>query len=229
MKLTKSVASILQQANIQNDIVCFPSQRLQEEDFNGLREAMSSVGTRWNKERRGYTFRGKAEVIKRRVDALVASEVKEITVIQPLKPSGLSDKVVEALVEESDVFRSEVLNPFADDGSIADLCIAYGARSVTCIEKDEEKAAHLLRSGWVTKVSAFSGIAPEDHLLFDRVVMIPPEAWASPCITHAFDFVRHGGLITAVVPTKLLQTDAIFAPTRVRIIDDSKVVIIYER
>lgn len=113
-----------------------------------------------------------------------------------------------------------ILEPSAGIGSICEAITEKTnatAEHITAVEIRQSMADIIALKGFAVQCADFLELSPDDLGTFDRVVMNPPFEKAQDVahVRHAFQFVKPGGVLAAVVSAGVtFRTDAVYSAFR---------------
>jgi hypothetical protein len=113
------------------------------------------------------------------------------------------DPVIRMMLERADIKPGmRVLEPSAGIGSIADAVRAIGAEPLVC-EVNYTLQEILKAKGYEFLGRDFMDVVTINEKTFDAVIMNPPFERGQDIlhVMHAFDFLKHGGRLVAIVST----------------------------
>jgi len=162
--------------------------------------ALEALGGTWDRKGKTHRF---AEPPADALDAVLTDggfHDRKRDFDQFFTPVGLAARIVETAC----VKGKTVLEPSAGAGALANAALAAKAKTVTCVELDQEHAMKLASGGRFEHVymADFLGEwGPVRGQRFERVVMNPPFSKRQDIlhVTRAFGFLVPGGRLVAVM------------------------------
>lgn len=202
VKVPPEVAEVLRRSTITAGQVLLPPEQLPRELYEQLDKVLRAAGGRWDRRLRAHVFATRdAREALGQGRATEVVDVKKQTQAFYTPPALARQLVALAGARRGD----SVLEPSAGHGAIAAEVVATGAE-VTCVEQDPAACLVLQRSFPTVSTDFLAwGGSPTP---FDAVVMNPPFTGGQYLdhVLHAWEFVRPGGRLVAVVP-RTYRTD----------------------
>lgn len=194
--ITEQIRDILTQCNIENNILYFPPGQLDRKLYTDVNDCLVNIGFKWNRAKKGHVSDNVDcfNRLKQILDAGISIDKKK-KFQQFFTPPGVAAK----LVKLADVKNQKVLEPSAGTGNLAKEAILQGAKSVTCVEIDEENYEELKNFSLLK--GDFLSCRPDSIGKFDRIVMNPPFTKNQDIkhVEHALNFLKVNGILVAVM------------------------------
>lgn len=196
-QISDEVLEILRECTCENNLLRLPRQ-LDRPTYLKVSKVLTGLGGTWNRKKGGTLFAGNAqEVVGDAVTTGAYIDAKQDWQFFET-PLVLADR----LCRTAEVGPGQtILEPSAGYGRIAAAIVRAGA-SPYCIEADPVKCKKLREDGYDYEEGDFLQIdAAAFPDLFDAVVMNPPFTKSQDIahVMHAWDFVKPGGHLTAVM------------------------------
>ncbi len=200
LKITDRVLDILASLNCAKNCVSI-GLTLERHDYLALNEILEALGGKWNRKAKAHLFAEGVDAAELLEAAMLTGSVRDPRVGDFFEtPRNLARDIVErAGIKRGD----SVLEPSAGLGRIAGAAAeaAGGPKQVCVVELEEARRVKLVEAGYILLLphNDFLKIPPHHH--FDAVVMNPPFSKEQDIahVRHAYDFVRPGGRLVAVM------------------------------
>ncbi|MFB6984570.1 hypothetical protein [Streptomyces sp. NPDC056304] len=187
-----------------------PMVRLAEQDENALDERVDRVLTA---SRATWSFRHRAYVFADLFPSGSAADLLKQIIMQrrTVRPDrgmvSCPQSVADRMCDEIGIGPTvRVLEPSAGHGILAAEAAARGA-SVDCYELDHHRAEDIRQASFAHTVTTADFLAIPPQPAYDVVLMYPPHRRdiASAHIVHAYQFLRPGGTLVALVAPGLVR------------------------
>ncbi len=192
--LSPVVSEILGRSIILDNSLALPPERLDRPTYEAVNKAIVAAGGKWNRKTQSHVFDGdpRSKLGLMLETGVAIDEKKKYQAF--FTPSDLATEVADM----AEVEGHTVLEPSAGDGSLADACLAAGAKRVECVEMNPDSAAKLRIKEYPTIEGDFLGLAPN---LYTRIVMNPPFTKNQDLkhVAHALRFLAPGGILVAIM------------------------------
>lgn len=192
--LSPIVAEILGRATINDNHLALPPERLDRKTYEAVNKALVAAGGKWNTKAQAHVFDGdpRPKLGLMLETGVAVDEKKKYQAF--FTPADLAAQVVDM----ADVEGHIILEPSAGDGSLADACLAAGAKRVECVELNPESATKLREKEYPTTESDFLTLTPKPY---SRIVMNPPFTKNQDVkhVAHALRFLAPGGVLVAIM------------------------------
>jgi len=191
------VLEVLQQGKLENNVFFLPPIQLDRNLYTEVNKVLKDSGGEWDKKLKGHVFQqDPSEMLGLAVNEGVSVNQKNL-----YQEFFTPEEICREMAVEAGVLGKTVLEPSAGNGRIADICVAYGASKVTCVELQDFHCKTLESKGFKTICSDFLKCKPEDLGMFDCVVMNPPfnKGLDIKHVKHALKFLKPDGVLVSVV------------------------------
>ena len=194
-KLTPEVVAILDRSTITGNTLVLPPGQLECKLYEAVNKALVNAGGKWNRSAGGHVFPSSP---REKLGLMLETGVS-VDQQQKFQAFNTPPALAARMAAIANVDGKSVLEPSAGDGSLVRACLASGARSVECVELNEENRQKLIGANRTVQIADFLTVEPD--VLFDRVVMNPPFTKGQDVkhVTHARRFLKQGGLLVAIV------------------------------
>lgn len=199
------VKGILERSTFGPDRITLPDEQLPRQNYQAVMKVLEAQGGRWSKKERCHLF----PVDPRGIFSDALKNGKVVHVKKTRQAFFTPLPVVQSVMSYAlPCAGQNVLEPSAGDGDLADAIRARGAR-VTCVENHDSSIAALMRKGHEVLGVDFLALTPEGFA-FDMVIMNPPFTKGQDVahVTHAFQFLRPGGVLFAILPCSFERNDS---------------------
>lgn len=197
--LSAEVRQVLARSAFTEDRVYLPQEQLGRPLYVAVDKAIRAAGGKWNKALQCHCFtRDPRQTLAPYLDAEAVPKIQQ-QLQSFYTPPALAAQVV-ALAELEPWMT--VLEPSAGMGALAlEAATVVPKRQITCVDSDAVAYAALTTAGFPV-VQQQDFLAWTWHELYDRVMMNPPFANGQDMahIQHAHSFLRHDGILVAIVP-----------------------------
>lgn len=207
MRLAPDVIEILDESTLIGNRLLLPGRQLDRALYGRVDAALKAIGGKWNRAAKAHLFEGNpADAL----DNLITTG--EVTTHQDIGYFPTPPPVVDRLLDLADLGdrsrarKLHVLEPSAGRGAIAQAVRARGCM-VDCVENDPANVAAIKAAGFAVWVGDMDFLTLQPAPIYDRVIMNPPFARQQDIdhVRHAYLFVRHGGLLVAVMSIGVRQ------------------------
>lgn len=193
-------------------VVFGPDERI--DDWKSLKDVMTTLGASWKtggKKRKGaFVFPDGVDAEETLWLAKERGEILDPKLVGTfLTPDALADYVVSKLRLAPNM---RVLEPSAGTGNLVRAVLRAEPKvHVECVELLDVHCAELQMLGLPLIGRDFLDVKPEEHTMFDAIVMNPPFNGGAEChhVLHAARFVIPGGELVSIV-----SRGVSFRPTR---------------
>ncbi|THA38155.1 methyltransferase [Streptomyces sp. A1547] len=209
MKIDADVLEIIRSARCDGPIL-FLGGRLEGSLYQRVNLALSAVGGKWDRWKRGHVFPANA------ADAIAGLLAEgEVTTDAERGYFPTPPALVDEILDLADIQAGqEVLEPSAGTGTMAQR-IADRGGLVDCVEVDQGRADIIRSQGYARRVTVADFLTLPVAARYDRVVMNPPFAKQLDIrhVQRALRWIRPDGLLVAVMfggltfRTNVLATD----------------------
>ncbi|MFE3992282.1 class I SAM-dependent methyltransferase [Streptomyces goshikiensis] len=195
MKIDADVLEAIRAARCEGSAL-YLSGQLEGRLYQRVNLALSAVGGRWDRRKRGHMFSANA------ADAIAGLLAEgEVTTDAERGYFPTPTELVDEILDLADLQAGhEVLEPSAGTGAIAER-IAERGGVVDCVELDPDRAEIIRSQGYARQVFAADFLTLPVSARYDRVVMNPPFAKQLDIrhVRRALRWVRPNGLLVAVM------------------------------
>jgi len=173
--------------------------KLDRDLYIRVNKALEAMGGKWSRKAGGHVFTTDPRLA---VEGLVNSGVLQV------EKDGFFETpraVVKRMLELAPVCDAFILEPSAGMGAIATILREAGAQEITCIEKNEQRAAHLKSLGFTTYCLDFMEFNPVEandiNEPYWRIYMNPPFENGQDIshVCRAYNLLIPGGQMAAVM------------------------------
>ncbi len=193
--LTPEVETVLRASTITDNLLVLPAGQLERKLYEAVNKVIVNCGGKWNRSAKGHIFssdpRAKLGIA---LDTGVAEDTKK-TLQAFYTPSVVAARVVEL----AEVNGYNVLEPSAGEGALVKEALAQGAKSVECIEINEECRQKLIGPGRMVQIADFLTVEPD--YLFERIIANPPFTRGTDLrhLVHMLRFLASPGICVCVM------------------------------
>ncbi|MEY2226877.1 class I SAM-dependent methyltransferase [Streptomyces sp. BF23-19] len=211
MKIDADVLEAIRSARCEGADLHLTGQ-LEDRLYQRVNLALSAVGGRWDRRKRGHIFPANA------ADAVAGLLAEgEVTTDSERGYFPTPPALVDEILDLADLQAGqEVLEPSAGTGAMAERIAARGS-VVDCVELAPGRAEIIRSQGYARQVTVADFLTLPVSARYDRVVMNPPFAKQLDIrhVQRAFRCVRPNGLLVAVMFAGLaFRTNALAADFR---------------
>jgi predicted RNA methylase len=204
VKIDTNVLRILSNSTTEGELLHLPGQ-LDRKDYVAVAKVIEAAGGKWVTKQKAHVFAG-LDAGERLEQILLTGEVvvpKDDFGFFPTPPAVVAMLMQFAGIEPG----MTVLEPSAGDGRLVRAAAVFGAE-VTAIEINPNMIPILAAPSGTKAVICGDFLLPETTVTlgeFDRVLMNPPFGRQRDIdhVTHALKFLKHGGVLVAVMAAGL--------------------------
>ncbi|MFJ3630835.1 class I SAM-dependent methyltransferase [Streptomyces sp. NPDC090112] len=211
MKIDADVLEAIRSARCDGPIL-FLGGRFEGSLYRRVDLALSAVGGKWDRWKRGHLFPASA------ADAIAGLLAEgEVTTDAERGYFPTPPALVDEILDLADIQAGqEVLEPSAGTGAMAER-IADRGGVVDCVELDQGRAEIIRKEGYARQVTVADFLTLPVAATYDRVVMNPPFAKQLDIrhVQRALRWIRPDGLLVAVMSAGLtFRSNALAADFR---------------
>lgn len=194
LKFDQDVVAILRSASWSDDglLAVLTCGQLDRKTYENVNKALEAMGGKWTRKVQGHIFPTDP---RPQVEGLL--ETGSLQVVR----DGFFETPLDVVRRMTEIIdpTGNVLEPSAGLGAIADHLPILQDR-VLCIEKNEQRAAALVKKGYTTRCMDFLEFKPRGEY-FDTIFMNPPfeEGQDIDHVKHAYALLSPGGSLISVM------------------------------